>query len=177
MPRTISVTAGRPEALLAAFDPVVVELLELPQAARPAVSAATLAALAILMRECLNIGMLLQVWGWTWFVLNSKTWAQRSPEPGPGQAPPAALGDGGRQDRRRPSRRPIRPSAVSARTAMMNIAPNTPFRWKLFCDVAITSPRPFVAPRNSPTIAPMIASPNATCRLALIQVSAEGTTP
>jgi hypothetical protein len=68
MPPTISVTVGRPEALLAAFDPVAVELLELlellelPQAARTAVSAATLAALAILITECLNIGLLLLVW-------------------------------------------------------------------------------------------------------------------
>jgi hypothetical protein len=65
MPPTISEAVGRLEALLAAFDPVVVELLELPelpQAARPARSAATLAALAILMRVCLNIGLLLLVW-------------------------------------------------------------------------------------------------------------------
>ena len=33
-----------------------------------------------------------------------------------------------------------------------------------------------MAPRYSPTIAPMIASPKATCRLAMIQTSAEGTT-
>ena len=61
-------------------------------------------------------------------------------------------------------------------TAMMSIAANTPLGLKLFCAVAITSPRPFWAPRNSPTIAPMIAKPNATCRLAMIQVSAEGST-
>ncbi len=59
MPPTISETVGRLDALLAAFDPVDVELLvlpELPQAARPATSAATPAALAILMRVCLDIG-------------------------------------------------------------------------------------------------------------------------
>ena len=84
--------------------------------------------------------------------------------------------DRGRQDSRRRSSRPIRPSAVRARTAMMSIAANTPLGLKLFCAVAITSPRPFWAPRNSPTIAPMIANPKATCRLAMIQVSAEGTT-
>src|SRR5258708_2099031 len=163
MPPTISVTVGRPETVLAAFDPLAVELelLELPQAARPAVRAATLAALAILMRECLNIGMLLPVWVWTWCVLNSKTWAQRAAEPGPGQATPASLCDGGRQDSRRRSSRPIRPSAVSARTAMMNIPPNTPFGLKLFCALPITSPSPFLAPRNSPPIAPLIPRPHA----------------
>jgi hypothetical protein len=74
MPPTISVTVGRPETVLAALDPLAaellepLELLELPQAARPAVRAATLAALAILIREGgrvekgLNIGMLLPVW-------------------------------------------------------------------------------------------------------------------
>jgi hypothetical protein len=52
------VTVGTPEVVLAACDPLAVELLEL-QAARPAASAATLAALAILVREVLNIGLLL----------------------------------------------------------------------------------------------------------------------
>jgi hypothetical protein len=54
MPPTIIVTVGVPETLLTAFDPLVVEPLEL-QAARPAASAAALAALAILMTECLDI--------------------------------------------------------------------------------------------------------------------------
>jgi hypothetical protein len=56
MPPTISVTVGVLETLLTAFDPVAVEPLE-PQAARPAVSAAALAALAILMKERLDIGV------------------------------------------------------------------------------------------------------------------------
>jgi hypothetical protein len=57
MPPTISVTVGTPEPLFtaAALDPVAVELLELLQAARPAVRAATLAAAAILLRERLDI--------------------------------------------------------------------------------------------------------------------------
>src|SRR5437868_1341908 len=59
-------------------------------------------------------------------------------------------------------------------TAMINIAANTPFGLKVFCDVVITSPRPRCAPRISPTIAPMIANPNATWRLAMIHVSADG---
>jgi hypothetical protein len=62
MPPTISETVGRLDTVLAAFDPVVVELLELPQAARPAASAATPAALVILITERLNMGLLLLVW-------------------------------------------------------------------------------------------------------------------
>jgi len=54
IPPTISVTVGTLEALLPAVDPLAVELLELLQAARPAARAA---ALAILRRECLNIGV------------------------------------------------------------------------------------------------------------------------
>src|SRR5712691_278895 len=62
MPPTISVTVGTPEVLLPALEPLAVELLpELPQAARPAASAATLAAPAIALREGLNIWLLLVV--------------------------------------------------------------------------------------------------------------------
>jgi hypothetical protein len=62
MPPTISVTVGTLE-LAAAFDPVAVEpaalleLPELPQAARAAARAAALAAAAAILRtECLNMG-------------------------------------------------------------------------------------------------------------------------
>jgi len=64
MPPTISVTVGMPDPA-AVLDPavleppVLVELPELPQAARPAIIAAMLAALAILMRVGLDIGVLL----------------------------------------------------------------------------------------------------------------------
>src|ERR1700676_1729412 len=61
MPPTIMVTVGTPEALLTAVDPVADELLELPQAARPATRAAALAAVAILIRERLDILVLLLV--------------------------------------------------------------------------------------------------------------------
>jgi len=63
MPPTMSVTVGTPEPLVAAaaLDPLAVELLELLQAARPAARAATLAATAILVRERLDIGLLLLV--------------------------------------------------------------------------------------------------------------------
>ena len=67
-------------------------------------------------------------------------------------------------------------SAVSATIAMISIAANTPLGLKLFWALAITSPSPFCAPRNSPTIAPMMAKPNATWRLAMIHVNAEGST-
>src|ERR1700686_265031 len=63
MPPTISVTVGT-EPLLpaaAALDPVAVELLELLQAARPAARAAMLATPAILVRERLDIWLLLLV--------------------------------------------------------------------------------------------------------------------
>ena len=59
---------------------------------------------------------------------------------------------------------------------MMSIAANTPLGSKLFWAVAMTRPRPFWAPRNSPTMAPMMEKPKATCRLAMIQVIAEGST-
>jgi hypothetical protein len=52
------VTVGVLETLLTAFDPVAVEPLE-PQAARPAVSAATL---AIVMRVRLDMRVLLLVY-------------------------------------------------------------------------------------------------------------------
>src|SRR5580700_4548432 len=64
MPPTISETVGMPDTA-AAFDPVadeplaVDELPELPQAARPAARAPTLAAAAIALREGLNMGLLL----------------------------------------------------------------------------------------------------------------------
>jgi hypothetical protein len=64
MPPTISVTVGMPDPA-AVLDPAVleppalVELPELPQAARPAIIAAMLATLAILMRVGLDIGVLL----------------------------------------------------------------------------------------------------------------------
>jgi hypothetical protein len=62
IPPTISVTVGRLDAA-AAFDPVVLELPELLQAARPAARAATLATLAILMRVGLDIEVLLVIGG------------------------------------------------------------------------------------------------------------------
>jgi hypothetical protein len=61
MPPTISVTVGKLEPAAAA-DPVAVEpleLLELLQAARPAMRAAALAVAAILRMDCLNMGLLL----------------------------------------------------------------------------------------------------------------------
>jgi hypothetical protein len=61
MPPTIIVTVGTEPLLAAALDPLAVELLELLQAARPAVRAATLVAVAILVRERLDIGLLLLV--------------------------------------------------------------------------------------------------------------------
>jgi hypothetical protein len=59
----MSVTVGTPEPLVAAaaLDPLAVEPLELLQAARPAARAATLAAAAILVKERLDIGLLLLV--------------------------------------------------------------------------------------------------------------------
>jgi len=71
MPPTMSVTVGRLEAELT-FDPVAVELLEplglpeLPHAARTVASAATPAALVILMRveKHLDMGLLLLVCEW-----------------------------------------------------------------------------------------------------------------
>src|SRR5581483_2577761 len=119
MPPTISVTVGMLDTLLAAFDPVAVELLD-PlelQAARPAVSAA---ALAIVVRMCLDIAAA------PW-VLDADIYAM-----------PGSFCDFGRQDSSRRSSRLIRPSAVSVMTAMMNIAPNTPSGLKLFCELAIT---------------------------------------
>jgi hypothetical protein len=59
IPPTIIVTVGVPD-VAAAFDPLALELLELPQAARPAASAATLAAPAIALKEGLNI------FGYSW---------------------------------------------------------------------------------------------------------------
>jgi hypothetical protein len=72
MPPTMSVTVGRLEEELT-FDPVAVEvpellgLLELPHAARTVASAATHAALVILMgrvKSRLDMGLLLLVCGW-----------------------------------------------------------------------------------------------------------------
>jgi len=64
----MSVTVGRLEAELT-FDPEAVDLLglpELPHAARTVASAATPAALVILMRveKHLDMGLLLLVCGW-----------------------------------------------------------------------------------------------------------------
>src|SRR5258708_15421200 len=84
MPPTISETVGGLDALLAAFDPVDVELLvlpELPQAARPATSAATPAALAILMRVCLDIGTAPTGSGGGCCVLRSKALARPPGQP------------------------------------------------------------------------------------------------
>ena len=47
---------------------------------------------------------------------------------------------------------------------------------KLFCEVRISRPSPWLAPRISPTSAPMSAKPKLMCRLARIQVNAEGST-
>src|SRR5215469_181125 len=72
MPPTMSVTVGRLEAELT-FDPVAVELLEplglpeLPHAARTVASAATPAALVILMRVEKHLDMGCSCWcasGW-----------------------------------------------------------------------------------------------------------------
>jgi hypothetical protein len=65
MPPTISVTVGTLDAE-AALAPAVLappELVELPQAARPAARAATLATLAIALRVGLDIEVLLYRWG------------------------------------------------------------------------------------------------------------------
>src|SRR5579859_2334559 len=130
MPPTISVTVGRLDPAAAAeplgvFEPAepaeLFGLAELLQAARAAARAATLAALS---RVGLGMGVLLVC-----RVCRD-------------QAATASVGDGGRQDSRRCSSRPIRPSAVRAMTAMMNMAANTPSGLKLFCALAITNPRP-----------------------------------
>src|SRR5207248_8881749 len=91
-------------------------------------------------------------------------------------ARPVSDGDGGRHAGSRRSSWAMNASAVRATTPMMTMAPKTPSGLKLFCEVAMTRPSPFWAPRNSPTIAPMIEKPKATCRLAMIQTSADGTT-
>src|SRR5438132_1540622 len=113
MPPTIIVTVGTPEPLLAAaaFD-ALVELLELLQAARPAARAAMLAAAAILVRERLDIGLLLLcIRGCSELGVVS---CEKVAGNGPDQAVATSAWDLGRQDSRRRSSRLIRYSAASA---------------------------------------------------------------
>src|SRR5512135_2538512 len=115
MPPTMSVTVGRlPAAALVAVPVPGLEVAEEPHAARTA----TADRAARMARGLVGMG----------FFLLQAAWA--------------SVGDGGRQDSRRRSSRPIRPSAVRARTAMMNMAANTPSGLKLFCALAMTRPRP-----------------------------------
>src|SRR6202048_4479110 len=67
-------------------------------------------------------------------------------------------------------------SAISATTAITIIAANTPLESNEPWAVAISSPMPSRAPKNSPTMAPTSAKPKLTCRLARIHDSAEGIT-
>src|ERR1700694_3673424 len=84
--------------------------------------------------------------------------------------------DGGRQRRMRFSSRVMSVSATRAMTATMTIPARTPFMSKLFWELLISSPRPWLAPRISPTRAPIRAKPKLMCRLARIQVKADGRT-
>src|SRR5450759_3243400 len=83
---------------------------------------------------------------------------------------------GGRHRKRRRSSRVMRNSARSGITAVRTMQASTPLWLKLPWADLIRLPSPRSAPRNSPTMAPMIANPKLTCRLARIQVNADGMT-
>lgn len=164
MPPTMSFTVGTsPPAL--ELEPV----FELEQAVRlsPSARAQTIEP----VRVRFNMAGTSFCWG-------SAGWGMRSGgcTKGCGSDGRGLGGAGGRQESSRCSSLVISHSAVSAMTAITNIVANTPLGSKLFWAVLMTSPSPLWAPSTSPTRAPTMAKPKAVCRLAMIQVSAEGTT-
>src|SRR5882724_2948217 len=163
MPPTIIVTVGMLPL------PPLLALLEL-QAVMPARDTAAAAAASARAGFLRNMGVLLRN-------LRDEVKAGCGKRCGGwDQIAAISVGAGGRHESSRCSSRLISHSAVRARMAMISIAANTPSGSKLFWAVAMTRPSPFWAPRNSPTMAPMIEKPKATCRLAMIQVSADGKT-
>ena len=81
---------------------------------------------------------------------------------------------GGRQDRTRFSSSVMRYSATRVMTAMIAMPAKTVFGSSRPWAWLMTRPIPRCEPSTSPTSAPMMAKPKAVCRLAMIQVSAEG---